>query len=92
MADGRISLGMCEGCPRPIFEGDRHYRTVDGCWLCEDHSPMLSDVAKQYREILAAPDFDPGELPFDTPEEMAAMADQIEREVAADGDRSLATT
>lgn len=82
-------IGACETCRLPVYEGSPCHMTADGCVLCEEHAPMLSDVLRQYREIVAEDPFHPGDLPFDTPEEMRETIASLEAEIAATGDRKV---
>ncbi len=87
--DRRDSPGTCEGCGRPILDGDKCHSCADGPILCEACAPMLSEVIAQYKEILAADEFGPGELDFATPQKLAAMVLEMEADLAANDDRKM---
>lgn len=82
-------IDTCEGCRKPIFETDRYHQCADGPCLCLDCAPMLSDVIAQYREILNAEEWNPGELDFDTREQMLEATMGLEADLAVNGDRKM---
>ena len=82
-------VGFCETCNAKVRDGDACHYTADGCWLCEEHAPMLGDAIRQHSEILAAPEFDPGALPYDSPEEMQSSLRLMEKELQERGDKKL---
>lgn len=84
-------IGTCESCDKAIKDGDAHYMTADGCWLCAEHAPSLSDAIAQHEEILAADPWEPGELTYDTREEMAAGLADLKERLGEGGDYNLAT-
>lgn len=66
-------IGICESCDKPLYSGDKGHLCADGPYLCEEHSPTVADLIRQYEEAHEA-----GELPdeFDTEEEfLQAIAD-----------------
>lgn len=89
MSAEREQFGTCESCDTKIYEDTRHYYTADGCYLCEEHAPMLSDCIGQHEEILASEPWRPDELPYDTREEMQAALDELKAQLADHGDHKL---
>lgn len=85
-------LGQCECCGTKIREGDCCHYSADGCWMCEEHAPSLSDAIRQHQDILDAPHSDPGDLNYDSREEMVAYLGRMRRELAEKGDRKLLVT
>lgn len=86
----REKLGVCESCGVIIFDGDPHTISVEGCWLCVNHSPMLSDIIRQHEDILAS-----GNVPCDiadSPEELRADLAVMRADLATNGDRNLASS
>lgn len=88
MTEEREYFGACEGCSTEIREGDKHTYTLDGCWLCESCSPMLSDVITAHE--FALQDGDWGDLNYSSADEMQAAIDKMKAEVAESGDRCIA--
>ncbi|SHE77653.1 hypothetical protein SAMN05444339_10230 [Loktanella atrilutea] len=82
-------LGSCESCSKPITDVDAYNQTADGCFLCIDHAPLLSDVIRQHRKILATEPFDSGPLEYDTREEMKAVVIGMEISLADNGDHLI---
>lgn len=89
--DANEPLGTCEGCAKVIPEGEAYHYTADSCWLCAECAPMLSDLIRQWEEIVAAEPFDPGEIDCDSPEEMRSWIRRFELEIATTGDRKVLT-
>ena len=85
-------LGHCEACNAKIRTGDACHYTADGCWLCEDHAPMLSEAIRQHQEIAEAPWFDPGSLNYDSLDDLLGQMNRMRRELAEKGDRKLLVT
>jgi hypothetical protein len=94
MVEGFIQeiIGRCEACEKLVAEGDLHHQTADGCVLCEDHSPMLSDVIRQHEEILAEPEWSNHDLGYDTRDEMEQFLTVMRAEIERDGDRRITHT
>ncbi|MCA0204337.1 MAG: hypothetical protein LCH92_08345 [Proteobacteria bacterium] len=89
--DANEPLGTCEGCAKAIPEGAAYHYTADACWLCADCAPMLSDLVRQWEEIVAAEPFNPGEIDCDSPEEMRAWIREYTAEIERNGDRKVMT-
>jgi hypothetical protein len=89
LIDGEDVL-TCEGCQKPIFEGDKHTSGGDCIWMCEECSPNLSDVIKHQREAMAMSDFAWEEYGFDSVEEFKKNLTELEADLAANGDRNVA--
>lgn len=85
-------VGHCETCGVKIFAGASCHYTADGCWLCEEHSPMLSDAIRQHQEIADAPHFDPGALDYDSRDDLLGQLERLRRDLAEKGDRKLLVT
>lgn len=91
--DGDTYIGSCEHCSKPIYDGMLHSRSLDGCWFCFEHSPMLSDCLAQMEEALAQ-DGDEAYHAYELNsqaeflEDMAALRTEIE----TSGDRSTASS
>lgn len=88
----RECLGACEGCNRKIYEGDMFHYTADGCWLCEDHSPMLSDVLRQYLEKQEEGNLLGFEGYYESMDELGEAIAAIQAEIASNGDRKAVGT
>lgn len=85
-------LGSCESCGKKIRAGELHHYTSDGCWLCEEHSPMLSDILRQMDEVIKEGSWESsygGD--YDSQEELIADRDMIARQIAEEGDRKVAS-
>ncbi len=80
----------CEYCSKPIFDGDKRVPTLEGKLLCGECSPDLSDSIKQYKDVLAEDGDGWGYYNFSGREDMAARLAEMEAELAATGDRSIA--
>lgn len=87
----RDVAGHCEACTKPIYDLDAYCPCTDGIMLCEEHAAKLSDVIRQYREILAVPN---PYLPenIDTKEELAEVLTTLEADLEANGDRKILVT
>ena len=92
MTEDREKLGYCEGCSKPIFEGDLHHYSGDACWLCEDCAPMLSDAVHQMDQALKDGDWELwyGDF-YESEGALRAYRDAKVAEIAAKGDRKLVT-
>ncbi len=91
MADEPEKIGECEFCSADILEGDAHFYTADGCWLCAEHSPMLSDAILQHQDM-----YDEGldnfwSETYDSFAEMTGALLRMKQEYQERGDRSLAS-
>jgi hypothetical protein len=84
-------LGKCEVCLKAIIEGDLHYYTSDGVWLCEEHSPMLSDAIRQHDDMFSAGAADFIHDSYDSFDEMAHARLKMKQEYQERGDRWLAS-
>ena len=84
-------FGFCEVCETPINEGDRYFASSDDCYLCETHAPALSEAISQHEEILSTVPWRPGDLPYETRDEMKASLSVMRAEFLASGDRKLLT-
>lgn len=83
-------IAHCEGCSREIHDGDEYASTTDGCSLCLDCAPMLSDVVREMDEALSEGE---AENWFDlTEEELRADRDSIAADIAENGDRKAVST
>jgi hypothetical protein len=89
LIDGEDVL-ICEGCQKPIFEGDKHTSGGDCIWLCEECSPNLSDVVKHQREAMVMSDFAWEDYSYESAEEMEVSLKEMEADLAANGDRNMA--
>ena len=65
-------IGICEGCEKPLYDGDMGHACADGPYLCEACSPTVADCLRQYEQFKAD-----GDVPenFDT---LADLDDAIE--------------
>ena len=83
--DAPEPIGTCESCGVDIHEGDKCCHTTDGCVLCVEHAPMLSDVLRQMDEVLERGD---AEGCYDlTEDELREDRDSIANDIAKNGDR-----
>lgn len=85
-------VGHCEYCNTKIRVGDACHYTADGCWLCEEHAPLLSDAIRQHQVIADDAYFDPGALAYDSRDELLAYLDRMKKELAEKGDHKLLVT
>ncbi|GHG24476.1 hypothetical protein [Paracoccus aerius] len=85
-------LGHCECCNAAIREGDTCHYSADGCWMCEEHAPSLSDAIRQHQQIIDAEHFDPGDLAYDSRDEMAHSLLLMKKDYQEHGDRKLLVT
>lgn len=84
-------LGTCESCDAQIYEGDPHHYS-DGCYLCSEHSPMLSDAIRFMEQLL----IDEGDTAFIAYEmgdqdEFTSYLAGLKFAIKEHGDYSLAT-
>lgn len=78
-------VGTCEACSKAIVDGEKYASTTDGCSLCFDCAPMLSDVVRQMDEALVNGE---AENWFDLSEhELRADRESIAEDIATNGDR-----
>ncbi|WP_411839215.1 hypothetical protein [Paracoccus sp. ME4] len=83
--DAPEPIGNCESCGVDIHEGDKCCHTTDGCVLCVEHAPMLSDVLRQMDEVLEKGE---AEGCYDlTEDELREDRDSIAADIAKNGDR-----
>ncbi|KZL10665.1 hypothetical protein [Pseudovibrio sp. Ad26] len=83
------STGRCEGCDKPIFEGDPHYNYADGVTTCGNCAPMLSELVDQYKQYSRSAVAVYEELGFETSEEVIKAAESLELDLQENGDRRL---
>lgn len=79
----------CEACRKEFPLTAPYCVTADGCHLCEEHAYKLSDSISQHEEILGRDEWAPGELDYETREEMEAALADMKADLAANGDRKI---
>jgi hypothetical protein len=92
--DAPEPLGHCEHCGKPIMSGDKAmYGGPDGLWTCEEHNAKLQDKIDWLRGIVAdnADDDDYADWYFDSKDAASTALAEAEAEMAATGNRNLAT-
>jgi hypothetical protein len=83
-------LGNCETCGVHVFSGDRGGHDVNGYLTCEEHTAKLSDMVKQYRDVIAAGAW--SDLGHEAEARGREVLAALEADIASNGDRSLAHT
>lgn len=82
--DGREVLYICEGCRKPLFDGDRGFSYTDGPTECESCAPTWSDLKSMQDEQIADGTWADN---FDTPEEAQDAIDSVRAHIeAGEGD------
>lgn len=85
-------LGHCEECSKPIMPGDvASYGGPDDLWLCEDHSYTIKDQVNWLREVLEDGSWSDEDFGFDSEDEVRNLLARFEAELAATGNRTMAT-
>jgi hypothetical protein len=82
-------FAKCECCLKPIHDGDVYGCSDDGAYTCEEHTPTLADAIEQHEEIMQRVPWDPGELGYDSRDEMKKALNLMKYELAKSGDRKL---
>lgn len=49
--DGKEAIGHCEGCDKPLFDGDKVLDWLDGPMTCEECSPTPQELKEQEAEF-----------------------------------------
>ena len=82
-------LMYCETCGKDIFKGDMYCDGQDVIY-CEEHAYSISEVIKNYEEIMALPPEDwVSDDYFDTREEMAEHLFDMQARFAQRGDYKI---
>lgn len=89
MIEEREEFATCETCGKSICDGDIYHAYADGSYACAKHAPSLSDAILQHEEILSRVPWNPGDLPYDTRDEMKAALRDMRHQMARGGDRKL---
>lgn len=89
MTEEREEIANCEFCGKAIHDRDLYYSGPGSIYVCEEHAPSLSDAIRQHEEILFRVPWSPGELGYDSRDEMKRALNLMRHELAKSGDRKI---